>query len=180
MARRGRNPTILNDLTKEVVESLLDYDPDTGVFKWKIDAKTNNPGCVAGGPKINGIRIGIFGKRYLAHRLAWLITYGKWPDGILDHKNGNPFDNRISNIREATYQQNMFNKSPGRNNTTGVAGVYFNRKRGKWVAQIRINGKPTYLGGFDSIQEASAVHKEASIKYHGEFSFYNRKEASHG
>lgn len=99
-------------LTAEFVRNILDYDPETGIFTWKRKRSYNTDiGMEAGVCKIgSGYRvIKINGKQYVAHRLAWLYVYGKWPKG-LHRVNGNPFDNRIANLSEDKVQKSSIIK----------------------------------------------------------------------
>jgi hypothetical protein len=90
-------------LTAALVRELLDYDPKTGVFRWRSTTrKGEQAGSVAGSLQSDGIwRILVNGREYNAHRLAWLHVYGKWPPLVLNHINGDKADNRIANLREA-------------------------------------------------------------------------------
>ena len=104
----------------------LNYDPDTGVFVWKAAFGKAKIGAVAGTPSAKGyLVIGVQGRRFLAHRLAWMFVFGAMPNGQLDHIDGNPANNRIANLREATNSQNHGNRGPSRASTSGVKGVYW-------------------------------------------------------
>ena len=94
-----------------------------------------------------------------------------FPDakGDIDHINGKPHDNRRCNLRVCTHSQNRQNSKKYANNTSGVTGVYWNRRAKKWQADIKVYYKKIYLGLFDSIEEAAAVRKAAEIQYFGEF-----------
>lgn len=148
----------INDL-----HDILDYDPATGVFKWKV----KHPGPDKCG-SINGkgyLLIQIGGKLYSAGRLAWFYMHGVWPVDEVDHRNGVKTDNSILNLREADRDINNQNHRRARkDNKCGFLGVspYF----GKFKAQINIEGKRTYLGSFDTPEEAYAVYVEAKRKYH--------------
>ena len=113
------------------------------------------------------INIRVNNKTYLAHRLIWLYVYGKWPI-IIDHINGNKIDNRICNLRNATYQQNNCNKK-FIENTSGIKGVCWDKVRGKWFARIMLNYKSINIGRFDNLNDAKLAIEAARIKYHGEF-----------
>lgn len=157
-----------NDLTQEELRAMLSYDPETGVFVWVNCAsdkmKTN---ALAGYLDRRGYRfIRVKTKPYLAHRLAWLYHYGKWPTDILDHKNMDRSDNRISNLREASTSQNQMNVVARRNNQypKGVRLQF-----GKFQANITKHGQRYYLGSFETEQEAKAAYSAASIVLFGEF-----------
>lgn len=156
------------ELTAERVRELLDYDPETGVFRWK-DSRSQavEVGSVAGSlDKHTGyIRIGVARNYVAAHRLAWLWVHGRWPDGELDHKNRVRSDNRLENLREATRSQNTVNATV--RNATGYRGV--KRHKGSYVARIKANGKQVELGYFRSAEAAHARYVQAAIALHGEF-----------
>lgn len=160
----------------ETARDILDYDPETGLFTWKIRPlkyfrdewhfKSWNT-KMAGKPAMmvnrsNGYKATtIFGVPWLAHRVAWLIHYGYLPDEI-DHINGDRTDNRITNLRSVTRKENLRNLTIPVTNSSGVVGVFLHKKSGRWYTRI---GK-TYLGMFPSFEEAVAVRKEAE-KAHG-------------
>jgi hypothetical protein len=103
----------MNMLTAEQSREQLDYNPETGEFRWKVPRNGVIVGAKAGTDCHDGyISIRIFGKRYMAHRLAWLHHYGEWPIGGLDHINGQRWDNRIVNLRLATPKQSAANRGP--------------------------------------------------------------------
>jgi len=101
------------------------------------------------------------------------------PSGIfVDHKNGNKLDNRRSNLRLATNQQNKANESPKRSNTSGFKGVVWCKKRKRWVAQITFWGKCLNLGGYKNKKEAALRYDEAAIRFFGLFAKTNFAHAS--
>ena len=146
----------------------LSYDPITGSFIWKNPIRAALKGRIAGCINGFGYRvIRVEGKDFYAHRLAWLYVTGKWPKTILDHIDGNPDNNAFVNLREATKAANGANRGKQANNTTGFKGVRKHFR--KWVAQITIDGVNTYLGIFDSPEEASAAYELAAKQEYGEF-----------
>jgi hypothetical protein len=155
--------------TQERLKELLHYDPDTGLFTWIKSTNTSiKINSVAGGKTSRGYtQIRADKKLYLARRLAWLYVYGNFPESFLDHVNEKPSDNRISNLRLATHQENGHNKStPNKNNTSGFLGVIWQKPNKKWLAQIRINGKRKHLGLFNTPEEASEAYKAAKRNLH--------------
>jgi hypothetical protein len=146
----------------------FDYDPDTGLFFWKVSKRgirRPQAGCFAGGYTV----IQFDGVRYRAHRLAWFYVHGEWPAHEVDHINGIRSDNRIENLRLATHAENLRNQKLQARNTSGCKGVAFDRSRNKWMAQIHVAGKNINLGRFDTLNEASDVVKRARLQHHGEF-----------
>ena len=94
----------------------------------------------------------IDGKEYKAHRLAWLYVYGIWPKLYIDHINGIRDDNRICNLRDVSNRENAINRSYHRKGK--LAGASYHKQKGKWRATIRINGRYTHLGLFETKEEA--------------------------
>ena len=146
----------------------LKYCPDTGLFSWVKPKNGRTLGGEVGTVNTTGYRlICVNRKRYLAHRLAWFMHYGKWPKGDLDHINGVKDDNRISNLREATKSQNQCNrKSKGYSYQIGM---------GKYQARITFQKKTTYLGFFDTEGEASRAYENAKKDYHKEYAHKEEK-----
>ena len=159
------------ELTQKYLRETLHYDPETGVFTWRVPPARNvKNGSVAGCLTSHGyIQIGVKNRLYAAHRLAWLYVYGKWPTNLIDHINGVRSDNRITNLREATSAENQYNILKEKNNTSGVKGVTWSKQHKKWRAQCRVNGKNHRLGLFADICEAEQVVKQFREQHHGKF-----------
>lgn len=155
--------------TQKELHEVLDYNSDTGIFTWKSNyRRAVLVGSVAGHVGKNGYReIYVFCGKYMAARLAWFYVHGEWPEEI-DHKNCVRDDNRIENLRNCTHMQNSFNRRLNKNNTTGHKGVAW-WTRGRFVSNIRFNGKNIRLGIFDTAQEAAYFYNYANSYYHGEF-----------
>jgi len=152
-------------VTQQILKAMLEYSPATGKFIWISKhpaARRIALGDEAGRVIQKGyIQIGIGGKYYLAHRLAFLYVNGVFPTDLVDHINGNPRDNRWTNLRIVTAAQNSQNAARSRKNSSGVTGVSWNIGVNKWVATIYANGKHTHLGCFDDLAEAAQVRKAA-------------------
>jgi hypothetical protein len=150
-------------LTQERLKELLHYDPDTGVFVWRVDRTANvKTGNVAGRANDeNYWVITLNNKTYKAHRIAWLYMTGKWPSHTIDHIDRNPTNNCFSNLREATQAQNGINRNLDRRNKSGVTGVTWCKKSKKWRADIGENGKVIHLGRFDTLAAATEARKNA-------------------
>lgn len=159
----------------EQVYSVLDYDPKNGTFIWKHredvhhEVNARYAGKLAGGVNGRGYTyIEIKGRAFRAHRLAWLLVYGSWPDRLIDHINGNVADNRIQNLRLANSQQNGANRRKKFSSKSGYKGVSASRWGG-WVAQITINGKNRHLGTFSTPELAHEAYMAAAIGAYGDF-----------
>jgi len=159
----------MNTLTQDELKGVLQYDPETGVLRWRVSPAGNVPqGGIAGCATGDGYwRVSILGHRYKAHRLIWLLVAGHWPESEIDHINGNATDNRYTNLREAIRAENVRNTRMYRNNTSGFKGV---GKKGKtWQAYIRFNGIRQHLGIFDTPEAASAAYEAKAAELFGEF-----------
>lgn len=170
-------------LPPEQLRQMLRYEPETGKLFWlprtrsmfkkerfwlawntrfagKEALYADNGSGYRGGSILN--------RTILAHRAAWCVHHGYWPDQV-DHINLNKKDNRLVNLREANRSQNLFNTPAQSNNTSGVKGVYWHKPAGKWLAQIGFMRRKTYLGLFGNLEDASAAYEKASKILHGEF-----------
>lgn len=157
-------------MNQQILKELLNYNPDTGVFTWANDSKRVKTGTKAGTITNQGyVRIKILDKVYMAHRLAWLYVYGVMPSEQIDHINHDKADNRIENLREATNQQNQFNKPKSKYSKSNYKGISFHKRSNKWLAQININKVNTYLGIFDTEEEAALAYQNKSKEIHKEF-----------
>ena len=156
----------------ERLHELLDYDPDTGVFRWKVRRGSTVAGAIAGRTNGSGHRqIAIDGVRYQAHRLAWKIATGNDPVDTIDHRNRNPDDNRFANLREATKQQQSAHRT-----AFGVSqylGVSWHKGTAKWVAQTSAHGKKRHLGYFVCEDDAARAYDAAAREHFGEFASLN-------
>lgn len=160
-----------NLITAEEARQFLDYNPETGVFTWRVGRSgTARVGSIAGRVDSGGyIQIAIYGRRYQAHRLAWLIIHGVWPEKHIDHINGKPRDNRLCNLRLATQSENLCNTKRRSDNTSGLKGVSWHNASKKWRARIAIYRQTKVLGYFATPEEAHAAYCNAARELHGEF-----------
>jgi len=155
-------------ITHDNLLALLAYDPHTGLFTQKTFWWKRKPGDIVGGATPQGYwYVGVKGKQYPAHRLAWFYVHGVWPTNDIDHINRNRMDNRLENLREATRAQNLANTSQRKNTASGVKGVSLRSLRNgrrpnkAWVASIMVNGVRKHLGNFLTLEEAAQARAEA-------------------
>lgn len=153
------------------LKRLLDYDPESGVLIWRFREGNNSFNARDAGtwalctPMKNGYLCGrINRKTYYAHRIAWKWCYGTEPQ-FLDHINHDRTDNRIANLRAVSKQENCKNVSKGKRNTSGHVGVIWDKRRGYWVAAIKINGKNIHLGRFVDKSDAVDARKNAERRF---------------
>lgn len=165
---------MISDISIDRVRFLLNYDKNSGVFRWNVDRYARKvKGSVAGwvsktkGHKTSYVNLRIDGVVCKAHRIAWLMHYGEWPEYI-DHIDGDGTNNRISNLRSVSMSENMKNKPLQENNTSGVSGVTYIKSRKKWLARISNNGERVVIGVFDEFNDAAQARRRAefALKYH--------------
>jgi|ERR1700755_1044893 len=158
-----------NGVTQELLKERLIYSPNSGKFYWKVDRGVMKAGEEAG-CKLHGyLIIGIGGSQIPAHRLAWLYMMGSFPDGMIDHINGDRQDNRWINLRAADASINQQNLRRPKGKKTGFLGVWQrNRKSGRFQAEIRDpkTMKKIRLGAFATAEEAHQAYLSAKRKLH--------------
>lgn len=169
-------------LTQKYLKECVEYNPETGIFTWKVRPKehfkeaitgnpcktwnTNRAGKIAGHMHIQGYwNICIDNKKYLAHRLVFLYMEGSVPERFADHQNQNRLDNRWVNLRAVDDIENCKNVGLRKDNESGHIGVHFDKQRQKWMSYVSVNKKRKHLGRFHSKEEAIKVREAASIKY---------------
>ncbi len=164
----------LNGFTHQFLAELFAYDPETGVVTRRTTRAANaQAGSAVGSLDSKGyLHVNVLGKFIRLHRLAFFLHTKQVPPEV-DHENNTRTDNRIRNLRPATRQQNAGNCGAMPGNTSGFKGVSLNSRSGKWHAQIKINGKQTYLGRFDDPVEAAQCYDSAARAHFGEFAKVN-------
>lgn len=153
----------------EYLKEVLNYDPETGLFTWRVSrGRAVKAGSQAGTKRDDGyVFLTVSYVRLAAHRVAWAIMTGEWPDEIVDHKDRDPSNNSWKNLRLATPKDSAANRGVYRNNTSGSVGVRY--RRGRFHAQIVINGKAIFLGSFATKEEAANAYSKEARKRDGEF-----------
>lgn len=166
------------------------YNAETGDLIWKERPREHFPttrganrfntafaGNVAGNRKnkMDGRRayvgIDLYGRHVGAHTIIWEMLYTAVPKGmIIDHIDGNPWNNRLINLRPASFIQNGSNRKISKNNTSGIKGVYRVRGSKTWGACIRVNGKPIPLGHYQTKGLAAVARAKGELRYFGKFS----------
>lgn len=152
-------------MNQELLKELLDYNPETGKFYWKVSKMWQiSVGDEAGTlHKKECIHIKINQKSYRAHRLAWLYMYGTWPKNMIDHINGDATDNRITNLRDVTNGENQRNRKSHRNGR--LPGTTWHKYKKLWMATAFINNKSKFIGYYDTEIEAYNASQEALTKF---------------
>lgn len=157
-------------ITTEQLRQILNYNPETGEFFWRVGGRGWRAGSVAGTIRSDGyVKITIGGQRYYAHRLAWLYMYGEVSAATIDHIDMNPSNNKISNLRQATHSENKWNTRKRRDNTSGFKGVRWHQVHKKWYARITYLGKEFFIGHFDTAEQASTAYNDKARELFGEF-----------
>ena len=155
-----------NKITHSKLKEVVEYDPVSGLFA-RLTRFSSNAliGPISIKPDSNGyIRVMLYGVRYKAHRLAWFYMTGEWPKNI-DHKDGIRNNNKFSNLRSVTHKINCQNqRKPRTNNSAGALGVHY--RRGKFVADIGVDGRTVHLGAFSNVEDASLSYILAKRKFH--------------
>lgn len=160
-------------LTQYELKNILEYSQDSGVFLWRKRLSDRiKLGQIAGSFKYSKGRplriiIRINKVDYQAHHLAWLYVYGCLPKQSIDHIDGNPFNNSILNLRLCNAALNNQNRHSSQSNSKSkVLGVSWHKKAKKWVSYVRKNYKTTYLGLFESQEEARLAYLKAKRELH--------------
>lgn len=150
--------------TIDRLHEVLEYNPFTGDFHWLVKRNNYvNCGDLAGSASGKYWYICLDGKSIPAHRIAWAMTYGAWPVKHIDHIDGDPGNNRISNLRDVSRSENLGNQHRARrNNSTGFLGV--SPKRAKFIATIQVEGKTHSLGCYPTPEEAHQAYLEAKAR----------------
>lgn len=149
-------------ISAEELRRRFDYDPETGIFIRKVSLNAAHPaGEAAGTVTSNGyIAIGIDGRQYKAHRLAWLYVHGVFPPSELDHLNRVKTCNAIKNLAPKTRSGNTLNCVDARvTNKLGVLGV--SQVGSRFIARLHVKGEARYLGIYKTPDAASAAYLAA-------------------
>lgn len=175
----------LRGFSREYLLSIFDFDPAAGTLHWRERPANHFPSrreCTRWNNRHAGTRAGSIDKvlrRYpyrrvgirdkdrklvhlAEHRIIYFLAYGEVPPSI-DHINQDSLDNRPTNLRAASHQENHKNRKKAANNTSGVTGVTWHRQRRRWMAQFYLDGKRKYIGLFDNIEDAAEAVRTARL-----------------
>ena len=155
-------------LTQAKLKEVIEYDPNTGEFLWLGRERFGSRGDSPRGTSAKGYhRFQVRGKKYMAHRLAWLYVYGEWPSQI-DHINQDKKDNRIKNLREVTTSENCQNRPLRADNLTGHKGVFAYRRAKDiaWVMQISTSSTTRVKEVYDTYADAVAAYERLAKLHH--------------
>jgi len=148
-----------NDLSAEKARARFRYDARAGCLVAAADGRSVGWVHSTGYRYVNVGRV-----QYKEHRLIWLIVFGRWPTGQIDHINGNRADNHLDNLRDVTGSINQRNTGRRADNTSGYKGVVFNKSHGRYLARIGLHGKRRHLGYFATAAEAGSAYEAAALK----------------
>jgi hypothetical protein len=165
------------------LRQMLAYCPETGEFTRLvgIQGRRGKAGSKAGTLRSDGyICIKISGKKYFAHRLAWLYTHGVWPADMLDHTDQDKSNNRISNLRACTQSENMRNVGLRSTNKSGFKGVTWDKPLSKFQARAYVNGRQKHLGYFLTAEAANAARIAHELAQDCEFYSSSRFPVGNG
>ena len=162
-----------------LIRQAFSYDSGSGVITRKIDSNHRwRAGTIVGSHDHYGYLELRFGDaRYKAHRLAWFLYHGEWPNDDIDHINGVRDDNRIVNLRVVSNSENCKNRSKPKHNTSGHVGVTWDKSVEGWRTRISVNKKVIFLGVFEDKEKAIAVRKKAEVE-HGFHPNHGREQAA--
>ena len=157
------------NLSQDYFKTIFDYK-DGNLYWKKRMALCLKMGALAGTVKRHTPykRVQVLRKNLLQHRVIFFMHYGYLPE-LIDHIDGNSLNNRIENLREATYSQNSINKKLLSNNKSGFKNVCWDKGYKKWAVFLRLNRKNVNIGRFDDVELAGLVAEEARDKYHKDF-----------
>lgn len=158
------------NITIARLREAFDYDPETGALKWLISRRGQaKPGDLAGHANHGYWMTKLDQQIMMVHRVGWALTHGRWPNGDIDHIDGNPSNNRLSNLRECSRSENMQNRRTPKSTTkSGLLGVWRTRRHlsKPWVAAVVIGRKKVWGGYFATKEEAAAEYLAAKARLH--------------
>lgn len=165
--------------TPDELRQLLWYEPETGKLFWRERGAEWFAHCTPGhqdrirkgwNAAWSGKEAGVTGPygyntvtvqalHLMAHRIIWCMEHGHWPNEQIDHIDGDRVNNRLENLRECTHTENQRNMRRSRSNTSGVTGVYWDKKISRWKAEVSLKSRKIYVGVFRDLKEAETAVK---------------------
>ena len=165
----GGNAAAKSPPSIEDLKEYVDYDPETGVLRWKKARPSVRAGDLISGKDVNGyLRVRFRRRLFFAHRVAFALMHGRWPHPCCDHVNGNRSDNRAINLRECDFSNNVHNTRKSKSNTSGVKGVCHHKQSDGWVVNIQCK-KVMHSKYFKRFEDAAEHARQLREQLHGEF-----------
>lgn len=151
-----------NDIPVEALRALFAYDRSAGRLVWAVGSEAGQPVAMR---VRSGYRMTEFcGMALLEHRVVWALEHGRWPS-LVDHRDRDKLNNRPENLREASRSENAQNRV-GAKGRSGIRGVFWDTKRGKWCAHAMVDGKTHWLGAFDTVDAAAEARRAGVARLH--------------
>lgn len=151
-----------SQISHQRLKELLEYFPETGSFLWQ-ERKKNMRERVGSVDNKGYLRISLDKVRYKAHRIAWFYIHGEWPEGMLDHIDGNKLNNKLNNLRDVQQNVNSYNTETAYSSSkTGFLGV--TKVGNRFYPRLGISGKVHHFGGYGTPEEAHEVYKAQKKK----------------
>lgn len=149
-------------INQDKLKEYLHYNEETGELTWiKKPSKKVLPNSRAGSLTKSGYRHIIFdNKKYPEHRLIWFYVHGKFPDGQIDHINHIRDDNRLCNLREVSHSENARNRTKNKSSRVQEVGIWYCKRRKRYIAEITLNQKKVYQRSFENIDDAIQARKQ--------------------
>ena len=166
---------LVDPITEQMIRTCLRYEPETGHLIWINHwSKPQMIGRLAASKTVKGYkRIKINGIALRQNRVVWFLHYGHWPEGLIDHIDGNKENNSLRNLRVTDVYGNARNKAPA--SSTGFKGVSC-KANGRYSATITPGGEYKHLGTFVDVLDAAKAYDAAARHYFGEFARLNFPE----
>ena len=157
----------MTEVTATDVRKCFDYNPFTGILTRKahVNRSLRNHRPAGTLRKTGYLVVNIRGKTCLVHRIIWLWVHGHFPTEQIDHINHIRTDNRLANLRPASFLDNRRNLTLFKRNTSGVCGVGWEKSAQKWRSRIKVNYSSISLGYFENFDDAVSARKKAEKKY---------------
>lgn len=179
MASQTARRTVFESEMGCIVRQIINYDPETGEMTWfarpldnfkssgqQIRWNRRHAGKRAWSLTKNGYHVVSINKRQCgAHRVAWFLHYGVWPNGMIDHINHDRTDNRICNLRDVDNRSNSRNRPLPENHPSPAFGVRWTSSNRKWRSTIRTGNKHVHLGYFEDVWEAIEARRKAEMAF---------------